>query len=1334
MNEEEIFYQALERRVPDERAAYLEQACAGNPALRASVEALLRANVGASGFMDQPNPPLGLTLDAPVSERPGTLIGPYKLLEQIGEGGFGVVFMAEQTQPVRRKVALKVLKPGMDTHQVVARFEAERQALAIMDHPNIAKVYDGGATASGRPYFVMELVKGVPITEFCDQNHLRPRQRLELFLGVCQAVQHAHHKGIIHRDLKPSNVLVTVHDTTPVVKVIDFGVAKALGQELTDKTLFTGLAQMVGTPLYMSPEQAGQSGLDIDTRSDIYSLGVLLYELLTGTTPFEKERFKQAAYDEIRRIIREEEPPRPSTRLSDSKDSLPSISAQRHMEPAKLTKLVRGELDWIVMKALEKDRNRRYETANGFAQDLQRYLADEPVQACPPSLGYRLQKFTRRNKTALTAGALVVLALVVGTVVSSWQAIEATVARDAESKARKEEREARDALDSAREEKEQQRLRTNRELSETLLEAARLQAKARLARPADNESRNQLRATLGRARTLASSAFADPVLVGREQAFQKELKQEEADRRMVARLEEIRLNKDNGKLSTVLGATYPLYAAAFRDYGLPFFDDSLSIDEAARRIAASSIRDALVAALDDCCSSTGFDRLLQIAQRASKDKWRQRYFKARRRNDQAALIQLAKEPEALEQPPAILAMLAFRIGTSYDRRGLELLRKGQHRYPADFWMNYTVGEFLSHGGYRTIQERQEASRRVEESVGFYRAALVGRPESQALKDRLADSLGNVAGFLYDHGSLYQPAVLGYLNEAIELADRAYPGAWRFWNMRGSIYASLGKWDQAISDHTRATELISKLPGSRHQASYSLPWHNRAYCYAVLGQWDKAAADSAKAVELREAQEAQPTGGRLMVSIGEWWMERASYHVQAGDIAAYRTDCQQMLDRFGQTKEPLIAQQIALSCLLIPQAVRNEKLVLRLAEQSVAGTPDAQWCVITLGAALYRAGQFEAAADVGSFVNSWPEDPYASIGADGGPVLTWLVLAMTHHHLGHAEEARRWLDKAVRRMDQENAAKDIGPLRRQCHVWAMCLALRKEAQALLAKAGTDKGSRIALVRRHNPYMTFSIGRALWRKGAYHEAIAEFTKAVESKADYVEAWTHRAYVRAWLGQDESAIADYTKGIELNAKNAGLWHDRGLARARLGQWDQAIADNSKAIELGLRLPTAWANRGSAYASLGQLDRAVADYTKASDMDPKNANLHNDLAWRLATHPNPIHDPGRAVEWAKKAVHLAPKHANYWNTLGVAHYRAGDWKAALAALENLIGLTKGGSSFDWYFLAMCHEKLGDKEKAREWYNRATRWMDKNQATNEELCRFRVEAAQVLGVGKKKE
>jgi tetratricopeptide (TPR) repeat protein len=392
----------------------------------------IRALFPAMAAMEQPA--FGAALDpAPPAERVGSVIGRYKLLERIGEGGFGVVYMAEQLAPVRRKVALKVIKPGFDTRQVIARFEAERQALALMDHENIARVLDAGATDSGRPYFVMELVHGVPITDFCDANQLPPRQRLELFAQVCRAVQHAHTKGIIHRDIKPTNVLVTLHEGVAIPKVIDFGVAKATGQQLTEKTLFTNFAQMVGTPLYMSPEQAEMTSIDVDTRSDVYSLGVLLYELLTGTTPLDRERLKKAALDEVRRIIREEDPPKPSTRLSGSRDTLASVSAQRKTEPAKLTRLVRGELDWIVMKALEKDRNRRYETANGLASDVQRYLADEPVLAGPPTAAYRVRKFLRRHRGPALAGGVVLLALVGGVIGTSVGLVRAERARRAEA-------------------------------------------------------------------------------------------------------------------------------------------------------------------------------------------------------------------------------------------------------------------------------------------------------------------------------------------------------------------------------------------------------------------------------------------------------------------------------------------------------------------------------------------------------------------------------------------------------------------------------------------------------------------------------------------------------------------------------------------------------------------------------------------------------------------------------------------------------------------------------------------------------------------------------------
>jgi serine/threonine protein kinase/WD40 repeat protein len=407
-----------------ERAAFLDQACAGNVALRQRVEALLKAHAEASGEAFLAGPCEGVTTAEAPPEGPGTRVGWYKLLQQIGEGGMGVVYMAEQEQPVRRRVALKIIKPGMDSAQVIARFEAERQALALMDHQNIARVLDAGTTPSGRPYFVMELVHGVPLTRFCDDNQLTPRQRLELFIPVCQAIQHAHQKGIIHRDVKPSNVLVTLYDDKPVPKVIDFGVAKAIEQRLTEKTLFTQFGTLVGTFEYMSPEQAEMNAFGVDTRSDVYSLGVLLYELLTGTTPLERERLRRAALDEVVRLIRQEEPPRPSARLSGS-GSLPKIAAARRTEPGRLTGLVRGELDWIVMRCLEKDRARRYETASALARDVERYLREEPVEACPPSAAYRLRKFARKNRVVLTTAAALAGILLLATAVGWWLAVRA---------------------------------------------------------------------------------------------------------------------------------------------------------------------------------------------------------------------------------------------------------------------------------------------------------------------------------------------------------------------------------------------------------------------------------------------------------------------------------------------------------------------------------------------------------------------------------------------------------------------------------------------------------------------------------------------------------------------------------------------------------------------------------------------------------------------------------------------------------------------------------------------------------------------------------------------
>jgi tetratricopeptide (TPR) repeat protein/serine/threonine protein kinase len=1090
------------------RAAYLEAACGEDATLRGQVEALLHEHDELGSFLESPILGLAETVVEPVvAEQPGAMIGRYRLLERLGEGGFGIVFRAEQQQPVHRQVALKVLKPGMDTRQIIGRFEAERQALALMDHPHIARVLDGGETASGRPYVVMELVHGIPITDYCDQQRLAPRDRLELFVTVCQAVQHAHQKGIIHRDLKPSNVLVTADSGVPVAKVIDFGIAKAVGQRLTDITVSTGFAQLVGTPLYMSPEQAELRSLDIDTRSDIYSLGVLLYELLTGTTPFDKERLQRVGYDEMRRIICEEEPPTPSTRVSGLGEAATVIATQRRSEPKQLRQLCRGELDWIVMKALEKDRSRRYETASALAADVQHYLRDEPVTASPPSAWYRIRKFAWRNRLVLVAAGAVLLTVALSAGSLGW------AIRDRSLRHEEVVREAAKALEDV------DRLRQEGHWVVALAVAQRTEAL--LAGGGDTTIHRQFRELC-------------------------------RDLEMAARLEEVRLHKTEVK-NEAFDTTRAdrEYADVFREFGINVGQGEPT--DVAEQIRCRSISEELGAALDDWASlqskmgKPAASRLWSIARAADPDPFRNNFRTALESGQRKRLEELAASEEVARLPPSTIVLLAQALdAVRAEASAIALLRQAQMQHPDDFWINSNLATFLAHAH----------STEVGEAVRFASQAVGLRPQSPGAAVNLGVAL-NAQGKLpealesyrrainlqpryaaahFDAGFvLYHQRKLTSAAECFRRAIEVKPDSVEAHFYLGLVLADQGRLVDSLDELRRSIQIKPNNPDAYYNLCLVLaqlgkhaeaadacrraiefnPGWAEAHCnlgnnLSNQGKLVEAAQEFRRAIELKPdlfyahynfakllrsqgklvdaLQEYQKSAqckpdhadsyfwlGMICAQLGQWteatamlqrftglqpddhlgWYWIAMIRLHAHDAEGYRQACREMLARFANTHDPGVADNTARILTLAPEAVASTDAILRLADQSAKSTnergPYAWVPLLTKALAEYRAGDYAGTVE-------WLKRFSPNIHGEGPDATAYALLAMAHHRLGRVRESHAALAHAqtilAKKMPNPAQGRPFGD---DCDAWLHSEIIWREAEEVLNAQDLREGA-------------------------------------------------------------------------------------------------------------------------------------------------------------------------------------------------------------------------------------------------------------------------------------
>jgi serine/threonine protein kinase/tetratricopeptide (TPR) repeat protein len=999
MKDVEIFTIALQLP-PAHRAAFLQQACAGDEELRRKIEALLVTNDSVGDFLEQL--PSAVTVQGRLgtgsAQGPGDRIGRYQLLQQIGEGGCGVVYLAEQEEPIRRRVALKIVKPGMDSKSVIARFEAERQALALMDHPNIAKVLDAGATEYGRPYFVMELVPGVKISEYCDQNSLTTRERLNLFVQVCQAVQHAHQKGIIHRDIKPSNILVTrTTEGTPLPKVIDFGIAKATtGLRLTDKTLFTAFEMLIGTPAYMSPEQAALTSVDVDTRTDIYSLGVLLYELLTGTTPFDTRELLKAGLDEVRRVIRSQEPLRPSTRLCTMVSAdLTTVARCRQVDPPKLIRALRGDLDWIVMKALEKDRTRRYQTAIGLAEDVQHSLANEAVSARPPSTLYKLKKVVLRNKLLFSSVSVIIVLLIAGLVGATWL--------------------------FAREKRARSEAEAGKQAAQT--EAARSQQVTRFLQ-------DMLR------------GVAPSVALGRDTTLLREILDKTA-RRLETELTnqplvQADLHHQLGNIYWELGQ-YEQSESMLRQ-ALAIRTQTFGEDEAASDVM-NDLGNVLGLEFKHSEAEGMVRRSLAVRQQLLGGEhikvaesfallgavfWRQN-----RLPDAEAMLR-----KSLTIHRKLLGEEDPRLGDSLVGMGSVLFQQGKHREAEELFRqaanNFQKELGEDHpsvlGALQNLAVTLDAQGRYNEAETLFRRLVATRrklyPDQHPL---LAGSLFHLAHYLMRQGE-YGEAESTY-REALAV-QRKFKA-----DTDPEVVRTLNELVFVLNQQHKlqdAEQLLADVlpPNRRPSPEHVGLLRERGSLFARQGRWKEAEADAA--VLLETAPD-----------------DHMNYHtlapllVQVRDFPAYQGLCKSILNRFSSTNNIYVADRMAKDCLIVPVAELDLTAVGKLADLAVtngkesAGLPLFRSCKAL---AEYRQQHF---ADAAEWAQKAIESTFPYSRAGG-----YAVLAMAQYHLKESGNARDSLAKAAEVASSKLPAIEGGDLGEDWRDWIIVHAVMDEARNLI----------------------------------------------------------------------------------------------------------------------------------------------------------------------------------------------------------------------------------------------------------------------------------------------